>query len=149
MRIIVILALVLSTNLSFAQIGTAKDIEKPTLIGTSLKSGSGLPRLEYYNRNGKKTYSITYRNLEYENIKDIKSIEFEATDKELEYLYNFFKESFGRNDRTLKVGNATVLAGSEDPVNMYVFVYYPNQTKGWFYLGANEVDRLFGKLDEE
>lgn len=146
MRLITILALVLSTNLTIAQIGKAEDIEKPTLIGTSLKSGSGLPRLEYIKRNGKRTYSITYRNLEYDNIKDIKSIEFEATDEELQYLYNFFKESFGREDRTLTVGNARLVTNSSDENNMYVFVYYPNEPNGWFYLGANEVDRLFGKL---
>ena len=129
------------------QIGKAEEkVDQLVLVGVTNKM-VGYPKLEKYK--GQDRYMITYKNLEYTEIVDIKVFSFDATEKDLDYLYNALLERLVKKDKspkTIKVGDVT-LNYKKQSSSISVNVDHPTgETDGWMgYLSKKQLANLFGK----
>ena len=141
------LILLLSFSLSHSQIGEGKLAEKPILVGKATKS-KALPDLVYFeNETDKNVYILSFNNLEYPSISDIKQITFIANQNELDTLYNFLLEGFKDKElRTIDVGSQTLYI-KKTAMSIKITVKYNEKAEpdGWFYLSKKQLMRLFGK----
>lgn len=145
--VVVVLLSIFLVQQNNAQIGEGKEVEKPLLVGKATKTPFGTS-LEYYPRSdGRNYYVLTFKNLEYQKIDDIKSMFFYATDDELEYLFNYFIESLkDKETRTIDVGDQTLYL-KKTAMSIRVTVTYNKDPEpdGWFWLSKKQIERLFGK----
>ena len=130
-----------------SQIGQAKEQEKWDVIGVADKF-VGVPKLSKLQ--GKDYYHLYYANLEYPNIDDYKSLFFEATPEELDYLYNEFMSQLvnkTKEMKNIKVGNATIYYKRNAASLRWDIEYdvLEGETSGWFYTSKKQLSRLFGK----
>lgn len=141
MRVFVFLyVMLLSINVS-AQIGKAEKLEEYIEVGDG-----GSSRLEYKIINGERQYLLIYKNSQYANIVDMKSISFISTIEDLEYLYNTLKSVQGAKDeKTITVGNDRLIIKPIGKKWINVLVYHKGDTEGFFYLTPKQLDKLFGQ----
>lgn len=146
-KLILILFVCLFSQNIIAQIGTGKTVDKPILIGKATKM-QDFPRLEKYSNEGDNPYYIlSFNNLEYPNIDDLKQVDFYANDEELEYLFDFLMGCFKTKDvSTIDVGDQTLLI-KKTASSLRITVNYNKEPEpsGWFYLSKKQIERLFGK----
>lgn len=130
---------------SYSQIGISNKLEDFETLGIADKM-VGLPKLSYLIIDeNTKHYYLSYYNLEYPNLKDIKTISFTAKPDELEYFYNFLLSGFtSENKQSLTIGDASIII---DKVysSLRVSVTYKDEIPGWFYLSKKQIEKLFGK----
>lgn len=146
-RLIPVLILALFSQNITAQIGEGKTVEKPILIGKATKM-QDFPRLEKYTSEDDNPYYIlSFNNLEYPNIDDIKQVDFYANDEELEYLFDFLMGCFKTKEvSTIDVGDQT-LTIKKTAASLRIMVSFNKEPEpsGWFYLSKKQTERLFGK----
>ena len=109
-RVLLIIFAIITVNHTYSQIGKANKLEELVTLGIADKM-VGLPELSYYVIDeSTKQFFLSYYNLEYPSLKDIKTISFKATPDELEYFYNFLLSGFETKEKqSLSIGNASII----------------------------------------
>ena len=141
--------LLCSGPLAHAQIGKVES-EDRMIVGSSAESRLVMPYLEYLEVIGKPGYyRLWYRDEVYARDK-IKSLDFQASDMELSYLYRVFKEGFSTRRQRLTVGEGRIITMRPGRRGgpMMVTVYYEDESKGAFFLEETELESLLGKYQE-
>lgn len=130
---------------SNAQIGEAEAVSEIVHVGYN-NNMTKFHSLSYLiDNDGAKVYNLHYRNMEYQSIDTYESITFKATDKELDYLFNFLKE--GINDKvgkTLKIGSSEIFVKQKGKA-VQIDNITVGTAKSYFWLLPKELERLFGK----
>lgn len=141
MKSILVIVITFFTVSSYCQIGNSKELQKYYEVG-----GYGSNKLEYSIKDGIKNYILIYKNQEFAQISDMKSISFTATDEELEYLYQELKSMQSlESEKFLEIGNESIVV---KPMSMKWINVYVNQASGlngFFSLSPKQLDKLFGK----
>ena len=141
----------LTSSLAFAQIGEVQS-QNRTIIGSVARPQLNLPYLEYVEIEDGDTnyYNLWYRN-EDDPRKGIRNIQFYASDFELRYLYNVFREGFKIQLQRLTVGEERVVilrpGRSGEPIR--IRIYYNDGSTGSLSLQLEEVEKLFGWLKKD
>lgn len=83
--------------------------------------------------------------------KGVRNIQFYASEFELRYLYNVFREGFKIQLQRLTVGEERVVilrpGRSGEPIR--IRIYYNDGSKGSFLLESEEIEKLFGWLKSD
>ena len=131
--------------IGLGQIGETKTIAESIHVGYNNNITKSHSLSYYVNENGTKRYTLRFRNTEYQHIDTYDSFSFDATDEELEYVYNFFMEQMKNKEiKTLEIGDNTISATKMGRAvrisNISVGV-----PKNYFFLLKKDLERLFGK----
>tara|TARA_X000000950_G_C13654794_1_gene553285 strand:+ start:59 stop:499 length:441 start_codon:yes stop_codon:yes gene_type:complete len=136
----------LNCLVAFGQIGKATERQKFVDIGVANKM-VGYPKLS--KAEGTDSYCIYYRNLEYKQLEDFKTFCFNASESELDYLYDALMQPILEKDKSKKsitVGEVTL---NFSKVSSSISVYVDNpigETDAWMgYFTKKQLTRLFGK----
>jgi DNA-binding transcriptional regulator GbsR (MarR family) len=125
---------------SYSQISDGKTVEELELIG-KVKSTT-LKKMEY---EGDDAYFLTFDNLEYQQISDLKTLSFTASDEEFEKFYKFLKSGFEtKKQKEISVGDSRIRI-EKNWSSLRIYVFFENGTDGWFQLTKRRIDKLFGK----
>jgi hypothetical protein len=147
-----ILALfLLISSLANAQI---KEVEKSKFIEIG-KVGGGMgpfiSSLAYLKGDeGTNRYLWLFNNLKYQTITDIKSIDFTATEEEINGLYSMLKKQLDAekgSEKELELGKSivkftTVRAVGVSSLSIWV---YQGSVSSYFLVNSKQLDKLFGK----
>lgn len=134
---------------TFSQIDVLT-IEKTVNVGEVKNAYSYVAGLSYVKDGDNRIYTMRYRDVQYTQLVDVKSISFGASEDEIEQLYQLMvtiAESNKGETRELKLGNGrmTLVATSSMGVK-YVVVYAKDDAPmGSFLLRRKDIDKLFGK----
>jgi len=141
----------LSSSLAYAQIGEVQS-QNRTIIGSAGAPQLTLPYLEYVEiaDSNSNYYNLWYKN-EDDPRKGIRNIQFYASDFELRYLYDVFKEGFKIQLQRLTVGEerVVILRPRRSGEPMRIRIYYNDGSTGSLFLELEEVERLFGWLKDD
>jgi hypothetical protein len=147
---IFVLTAFLVSFMSFGQIGGAEEVPSWETVGVANKL-VGYPKLEKTKVGDKEYYGITYQNLEYTAITDIKTLFFYATPSEIEYLYDALQKGGHKNESTsIDVGEGRISV--KKVANSIRFnMYHPlGETDGWFWITPKQLGNMFGvKYDKK
>lgn len=101
---------------------------------------------------GSNSYLWMYRNAKYTTLTDIKSIDFTASDEDLEGLYNLLKTQMGAekgSEKRLELGKHTLnFTTTKSLGTSYLVIYDLTGSVGYFNLTAKQLDKLFGKQSD-
>jgi hypothetical protein len=132
---------------SFSQIGEVKSVDNPEviLVGYNNKM-TKFHRLSYsITSDNQKLYSISYRNMEYQQIDEYGSFSFTANDEEIEYLYNFFLEQMSdKSGKTIELGKNMIFA-KKFGKGVYISDITAGIVSNYFWLLKKDLERFFGK----
>ena len=140
-----IIVLLVIPFISLAQIGkTEKANEGYATIGKAEWYGFWYAELKKTNIGNKDFYMLSYRNAEYQTVVDTHNIGFNATESELEYLFNELKKGF-KSDEELKlnIGETTIMFKKYMKSNIYIANL--DGSGSWFSVPPNLFYELFGK----
>lgn len=145
-----LLALIFIINISFGQIGASKKVAEWETVGIGNKI-VGYPKLSKSKVGDKDYYGITYRNLEYSAIDDIKTLFFYATPSEIDYLYDALQKGGHKKESTsIDVGEGRISV-KKVAASVKFNMYHPvGETDGWFWITPKQLGNLFGiKYDKK
>ena len=147
---IFLVGIFLITSLTFGQIGASEDVASWETVGVANKL-VGYPKLEKNKIGDKDYFGLTYRNLEYTAITDIKTLYFYATPKEIDYLYDALQKGGHKKESTsIDVGEGRISV--KKVANSIRFnMYHPlGETDGWFWITPKQLGNMFGvKYDKK
>ncbi len=132
----------------FAQVRREDRVVKPELISGS-EPRDPYPNLYHLEKSEGDYYFLQYvHGISTEP--DLRSLEFFATPKELETLYQFFRGGFdSREPASLHVGSKTVsispAASREGVAYLFVVIHSPLGDRSNFFMNQKSLDRVFGK----
>lgn len=141
----------LTCSVAHAQIGEVQS-QNRTIIGSVGTPQLTLPYLEYVEiEDGNSNYySLWYKNQD-DPRKGIRNIQFYASDFELRYLYQVFRQGFKIQLQRLPVGEERVVimrpGRSGEPIR--IRIYYNDGSTGSFFLESEELEKLFGWLKSD
>ena len=142
-----LLLLMFTPLVSFSQIGEVKSVDDPEeiLVGYNNKM-TKFHKLSYsVNSDNKKLYTISYRNMKYQQIDEYGSFSFTATDEEIEYLYNFFLEQMSdKSGKTIELGENKIFARKVGK-SVQISDITPGVIDNNFWLLKKDLERFFGK----
>ena len=131
--------------IGFGQIGKTTTIPESVHVGYN-NNFTKFHSLSYYvKEDGTKRYTLHFRNMLYQHLDTYDSFSFNATDKELEYVFNFFKEQI-KNEQTkiLDIGGNTITA-SKLGKGVNISNISDGVLDNHFWLMKKDLERLFGK----
>lgn len=137
---------VLTSAQLHSQIGTAVKEDK-IIVGSAGDPTLVLPFLERTKVSGKLPYYTLWYWDDTHSEREVKSLEFYASELELDYLYEVLKEGFTVKMQRIEVGECRIV--THRPLRegnpLKVVVYYEDDSSGTFYLKASALERLLGK----
>lgn len=139
------LVLLLITSSAFSQIGKAKEKKEKYTIG-KLTNPYKYVELSYINVNDEKVYSLSFKNLKYQELTDICVVTFKATKEELDYLYDTLHSMTKAKGKSvdLTIGNGKLtLNGKRSQVDIYAKV--EGQPSKYTWLNKNQIDKIFAR----
>ena len=144
-HLILMLLLVFISSSALGQIGEVKT-EDRVIVGSSGDSQITLPYLEFIRISDKPGYYKLWYKDEVHSRDKIKSLDFYASDMELNYLYHVFKDGFSNVKQRLSVGEGLIQTTRPGRVGqpMKVTIYYENGSQGAFYLKESELESMLG-----
>jgi hypothetical protein len=133
-----------------AQIGQKVETKKSTIVGKVAPLGAFKEELSYVESENGLLYTLSYNDLKFTAITDIKSISFYATSNDVESLYNDKKGQFDKEvgqSYDFKLGEADVRVERSKYLGVPILTIYviKNGVQSFFYLTKKETDKLFGK----
>ncbi len=133
-----------------AQIGQKVETKKSTIVGKVAPLGAFKEELSYVESENGLLYTLSYNDLKFTAITDIKSISFYATFNDVESLYNDMKGQFDKEvgqSYDFKLGEADVRVERSKYLGVPILTIYviKNGVQSFFYLTKKETDKLFGK----
>jgi hypothetical protein len=133
-----------------AQIGQKVETKKSTIVGKVAPLGAFKEELSYVESENGLLYTLSYNDLKFTAITDIKSISFYATANDVESLYNDMKGQFDKEvgqSYDFKLGEADVRVERSKYLGVPILTIYviKNGVQSFFYLTKKETDKLFGK----
>src|SRR5579871_2488125 len=137
---------------AFSQLQVEKPLKKVS-IGKVAPAGQFLAELYYYvPDDGDKdtTYSLMYKNQEYETLFDLQHLRFSSEGNTIKELYKLLQTFFTDENKknkdykvNIKLGQDQILLTNYRQMGIgSVFITTP---KGYFILTERQVDKLFGK----
>jgi hypothetical protein len=133
-------------------------IQTPNLIG-KVKTGGIylLASLEYVLDEQKDTvYTFNYRNLEYDKITVYHSFTFNNEGNTLDEFYNLLKTFFTDENKknkdyklSIKLSETPLILSNFRTMGVTSVMIYLGSGKGYVYLTERQVDKVFGKLDND
>ena len=138
--------ILLGTSPLHSQIGTAVQ-EDRTIVGSSGDPELVLPFLERTKVSDKLPYYTLWYWDDTHSERQVKFLEFYASELELDYLYEVLKAGFEVKMQRIEVGECRIV--THRPLRegnpLKVVVYYEDDSSGTFYLRAAALERLLGK----
>ena len=133
-----------------AQIGQKVETKKSTIVGKVAPLGAFKEELSYVESENGLLYTLSYNDLKFTAITDIKSISFYATANDVELLYNDMKGQFDKEvgqSYDFKLGEADIRVERSKYLGVPILTIYviKNGVQSFFYLTKKETDKLFGK----
>jgi hypothetical protein len=133
-----------------AQIGQKVETKKSTIVGKVAPLGAFKEELSYVESENGLLYTLSYNDLKFTTITNIKSISFYATTTDVESLYNDIKGQFDKEvgqSYDFKLGEADVRVERSKYLGVPILTIYvvKNGVQSFFYLTKKETDKLFGK----
>lgn len=133
-----------------AQIGQKEVTKKSILVGKVAPLGAFKEELSYVETDNGLLYTLSYNDLKFTTITNIKSISFYATTTDVESLYNDMKGQFDKEvgqSYDFKLGEADVRVERSKYLGVPILTIYviKNGVQSFFYLTKKETDKLFGK----
>ena len=143
--IIIAISLLIAGNL-FAQIGTPVKEIQSTIVGKVNPMNTFIAELNYSVKDKDTTYTLSFRDMKYEQITSIKSIQFSGEGNTVEQLYSLMKSVFLDENKKNKDYAVTVTLGS----NLVSISHYRNMVQflvdnSNVFLTEKQIDKLFGK----
>jgi hypothetical protein len=99
-------------------------------------------------KDGTNLYLWTYSNAGYRTISDIKSFEFNATEKDFNSLYDMLKIQISGpkgTEKQILLGKTNVSFKTMRSMGISSFTVIDLSNDGFFYLTSSQLDKLFGK----
>ena len=147
-KLIFITVALLSFTFSNAQIGEAKELTSYETIG-KLTNPYKYVELSKADFDGTTMYMLSYQNLEYEQITDLANISFEATESELDYLYNELLKgtAMKKNDDavSLDIGKGTLFISRAAAGQVRLMYKEDGVPFKRTWLSKGQLRKLFGK----
>ena len=138
--------ILLCTSQLHSQIGTAVQ-EDRIIVGSSGDPELVLPFLERTKVSDKLPYYTLWYWDDSHSEREVKFLEFYASELELDYLYEVLKAGFEVKMQRIEVGKCRIV--THRPIRegnpLKVVVYYEDDSSGTFYLRASALERLLGK----
>ena len=146
--IILSLIALLSFTFSNAQIGEAKTLTSYETVG-KLTNPYKYVELQKADFDGTTMYMLSYQNLEYQEITDIASISFEATNEELDYLYDELMKgtAMKKNDPevSLNIGDGTLFISRAAAGQVRLMYKEDGVPFKWTWMSKGQLRKVFGK----
>lgn len=134
-----LLLLLTCVSLSAQITTTGTTLNKPEIISTTNILQYELAKY------GENRYILSYRNADYQSIDDNRQISFEASNEEIETLYNDLVSTIGTTtDKTYQLNKHTLIV-SPKKKGLYFFVYSDYETDSMFFISKKNLSKLFGK----
>tara|TARA_X000001036_G_scaffold313313_1_gene291885 strand:- start:257 stop:709 length:453 start_codon:yes stop_codon:yes gene_type:complete len=139
----------LSFTFSYAQVDQVKEVTSWETIGklTNPYKYVELSKAEF--DDGFTMYMLTYQNLEYEQITDLANIQFEATEDELDYVYNELLKgtAMKKNDEavSLDIGKGTLFISRAAAGQVRLMYKEDGVPFKRTWLSKGQLRKLFGK----
>jgi hypothetical protein len=120
---------------------------KDSVISVGEANGN---KLYYRMAEGKKLFTLMYRDRAYTSIVELKAIQFFATDEEINAIHKTLKELFKSDkgtDKTMELGTATVKFSVDKVMGIkYLYAMINDEgVVGKMQLNGGSIDKLFGK----
>lgn len=145
-KVLLLSGMLFITAMGHSQIGTAVAEDK-IIVGSSGDPDLVLPFLERTKVSGKLPYYTLWYWDDSKSDREVKTLEFYASELELDYLYKILKEGFEVQMQRLEVGECRIV--THRPLRegnpLKVTVYYADDSFGIFYLREKALERLLGK----
>ncbi|MDM9630291.1 hypothetical protein [Robiginitalea aurantiaca] len=145
LQLLLVVLLLFLTSQTFGQIGEVKK-EHRVIVGSSGDPQISLPYLEFIRISDKPGYYKLWYKDELHSRDKIKSLDFYASEMELNYLYHVFKDGYTTVKQRLSVGEGLILTSRPGRVGqpMKVTIYYENGSMGGFFLKEDQLERMLG-----
>jgi hypothetical protein len=139
----------LSFTFSNAQIGEAKEIENYTLLGKYYTLDDKYGSLEYRdNDSGSKSYRWSMRDTQYTELNQSFSIFFDASDDDIDYLYDSLLSAFKLKERdegiSFQLGDGTAKL-TRVPILGIRLTYFSNGVSRESILSKGNLRKLFNR----
>ena len=146
MKSIIICSLTMLVGGASAQISTPVKEIPSTIIGKVNPMNTFIAELNYSVKDKDTTYTLSFRDMKYEQITSIKSIQFSGEGNTVEQLYSLMKSVFLDENKKNKDYAVTVTLGS----NLVSISHYRNMVQflvdnSNVFLTEKQIDKLFGK----
>ncbi|MGB5404120.1 MAG: hypothetical protein WBN13_09115 [Robiginitalea sp.] len=139
------LTLFLSTPLAYGQIGEVIQ-ENKMIVGSARETTLELPFIEYAEVTDMPPYYTLWYWDETTSDRKVRSLEFHATDLELDYLYTVLKEGYDVSMQRIEIGEARLVTRrplrSGQPLK--INIYYGDDSVGTLYLKKDALETLLG-----
>lgn len=133
----------LSLFLLSAQISVVAEVEEPTLIGCHWKPKTNQTCL-YQSGSDKNRYFFQFTNAKYAPAKEITTVGFNASEEELELLYQAaLKVNEDGKSLVMKVGAHSLMIVKDKWLSFHFS--RPGEIEAYFIVNKKQLDKLFGK----
>ena len=146
MKSIIICSFTMLVFRASAQIGTPVKEVPATIVGKVNPMNTFIAELNYSVKDKDTTYTLSFRDMKYEQITSIKSIQFSGEGNTVDQFYSLFKSVFSDENKKNKDYAVTVTLGNKvisisRYKNMALFLVDNSNV----FLTEKQIDKLFGK----
>ena len=135
----------LSAPLTYGQIGEVIQ-ENKVIIGSARATTLQLPFIEYAEVTDMPPYYTLWYWDDTTTDRKVRSLEFHATELELDYLYNVLKEGFDVSMQRIEIGESRLV--TRRPLRpgqpLKINIYYGDDSVGTLYLKEGALETLLG-----
>ena len=139
------LVLFLSAPLAYGQIGEVIQ-ENKVIVGSARATTLELPFIEYAEVTDMPPYYTLWYWDDTTSDRKVRSLEFHATELELDYLYNVLKEGFDVSMQRIEIGESRLV--TRRPLRpgqpLKINIYYGDDSVGTLYLKEGALETLLG-----
>lgn len=144
---LLILAIILLNFPSYSQLEKS-DIPLTTKIAEVKSAGTFIAELSYYTTGNDTIYMITFRNLKYTSITNIKTVSFDGKNETLTRLYGVLIETLSLDagkDNSFKLGETEVMVKSNKMLGVKYIKFFTVENGAYFQLTKKQIDKLFNR----
>jgi hypothetical protein len=124
------------------------DLPEMAKIAEVKSAGTFIADLRYYLSGSDTMYVITFNNLKYTTLTDIKSISFSGKDGTLQELYKILIETLDSEpgfEKPFKLGDDEVLVKSNRMLGVKYISFWIVKNAAYFQLNKKQINKLFNK----
>lgn len=142
-----LIAVILCGFSSYSQLEKSS-IPLTTKIAEVKSAGTFIADLSYYTTGNDTIYMITFRNLKYTSITNIKAVSFDGKNETLTRLYGVLNETINRaagEYNSFKLGDTEVIVKSSRMLGVKYIVFSIVENGAYFQLTKKQIDKLFNR----
>lgn len=144
---LLLLSIVLFSLTSYSQLEKS-DIPASTKIAEVKSAGAFIADLSFYTTGPDTTYIITFENLKYKSINNIKTVSFEGKNETLNKLYSLLSEAVNQEvgkENSFKLGKTEVMVKSNKMLGVRYVEFYIVENGAFFQLTKKQINKLFAR----